>query len=252
MARFDAKSTGTTAICYHAMPPDRAERTALAFQLELCALTKSVPGGRVLFRDLSLRVAAGELVAIVGESGSGKSTLLNIAAGLDTCDTGQILIGGDDLGALDDRGLTELRRRRIGFVFQAFHILPYLTLRRNVALPLALASCNSSEIIARADAILDQVGLGNRGDDYARDLSGGELQRVAIARALIHRPALILADEPTGNLDAETATRILQLFADSTRNSGSAGLLVTHSAAAAAIADRTLVLTASGLAPADG
>jgi putative ABC transport system ATP-binding protein len=137
-------------------------------------------------------------------------------------------------------------------VFQAFHILPYLTLRRNVGLPLALASCNTSEIIARADAFLDQVGLGSRGDDYARDLSGGELQRVAIARALIHRPALILADEPTGNLDAETATRILQLFADSTRNSGSAGLLVTHSAAAAAIADRTLVLTASGLAPFDG
>jgi putative ABC transport system ATP-binding protein len=252
VACFDARSIGATAMRYHAMLPDRAERTALAFQLELCALTKSVPGGRVLFRDLSLRVAAGELVAIVGESGSGKSTLLNIAAGLDACEAGQILIGGDDLGALDDRGLTELRRRRIGFVFQAFHILPYLTLRRNVGLPLALASCNTSEIIARADAILDQVGLGSRGDDYARDLSGGELQRVAIARALIHRPALILADEPTGSLDAETATRILQLFADSTRNSGSAGLLVTHSAAAAAIADRTLVLTASGLAPFDG
>ena len=237
---------------YHAIVPDKAERTALAFQLELRALTKSVPGGRVLFRDLTLRVAAGELVAIIGESGSGKSTLLNLAAGLDAYDEGQILIGGEDLASLDDHGLTDMRRRRIGFVFQAFHILPYLTLRRNVALPLALAGCSRREIIARADAILDQVGLGSRGDDYARDLSGGELQRVAIARALIHRPALILADEPTGNLDAETATRILQLFADSTRNSGSAGLLVTHSAAAAAIADRTLVLTANGLAPADG
>lgn len=206
----------------------------------------------MLFRDVSLNVAAGELVAIVGESGSGKSTLLNIAAGLDRYDEGQILIDGEDLSSLNDHGLTDLRRRRIGFVFQAFHILPYLTLRRNVALPLALAGCESREIVARTDSMLDGVGLGGRGDDYARDLSGGELQRVAIARALIHRPALILADEPTGNLDTDTASRILQLFADSTRNSGSAGLLVTHSAAAAAIADRTLVLTASGLAPANG
>ncbi|WP_238550672.1 ABC transporter ATP-binding protein [Blastomonas sp. AAP53] len=221
-------------------------------QLELRGLTKSVPGGRVLFRNLSLSVAAGELVAIVGESGSGKSTLLNIAAGLDVHDEGRILIGGEDLGLLDDGGLTDLRRRQIGFVFQAFHILPYLTLRRNVALPLALAGGDRREIAARADAMLDVVGLGSRGDDYARDLSGGELQRIAIARALIHRPALILADEPTGNLDSETATRILQLFADSTRKSGSAGLLVTHSAAAAAMADRTLVLTTNGLAPADG
>jgi putative ABC transport system ATP-binding protein len=178
--------------------------------------------------------------------------LLNIAAGLDGYDAGQLLIDGEDLAQFDDRGLTDLRRRRIGFVFQAFHILPYLTLRRNVALPLALAAGDSREITARADAMLDLVGLGSRGDDYARDLSGGELQRIAIARALIHKPALILADEPTGNLDTETAARILQLFADSTRNSGSAGLLVTHSAAAAAIADRTLVLTATGLAPADG
>ena len=206
----------------------------------------------MLFCNLSLSVAAGELVAIVGESGSGKSTLLNIAAGLDTYDAGQILISGEDLAGFDDRRLTDLRRRRIGFVFQAFHILPYLTLRRNVALPLALAAGDRCEIAARADAMLDLVGLGSRGDDYARDLSGGELQRIAIARALVHKPALILADEPTGNLDTETAARILQLFADSTRKSGSAGLLVTHSAAAAAIADRTLVLTATGLAPAGG
>lgn len=237
---------------YHALLPDKTEIPALTSLIELRALTKSVPGGRVLFRDLSLSVAPGELVAIVGESGSGKSTLLNIAAGLDSYDAGQILIGGEDLAQLDDRGLTDLRRRRIGFVFQAFHILPYLTLRRNVALPLALATGDKREIAARADAMLDLVGLGSRGDDYARDLSGGELQRIAIARALIHKPALILADEPTGNLDTETAARILQLFADSTRNSGSAGLLVTHSAAAAAIADRTLVLTATGLAPASG
>jgi putative ABC transport system ATP-binding protein len=252
VARFDGNERAEMAVRYDAFLPDNSERPELAPLLELRALTKSVPGGRVLFRDLSLNVAPGELVAIVGESGSGKSTLLNIAAGLDVYDEGQILIGGEDLALFDDRGLTDLRRRRIGFVFQAFHILPYLTLRRNVALPLALAAGDSRKIIARADAMLDLVGLGSRGDDYARDLSGGELQRIAIARALIHKPALILADEPTGNLDTETAARILQLFADSTRNSGSAGLLVTHSAAAAAIADRTLVLTATGLAPAGG
>ena len=217
--------------------------------LELHALTKSVPGGRLLFRDLSLRVAPGELVAIVGESGSGKSTLLNMAAGLEPFDAGRILIGGEDLAQLNEQGLTDLRRRRIGFVFQAFHILPYLTLRRNVALPLALASGEKRDIDARADTMLELVGLGGRGGDYARDLSGGELQRIAIARALIHKPALILADEPTGNLDSDTAARILKLFADSARNSGSACLLVTHSAAAAAIADRTLELTATGLAP---
>ncbi len=249
---FDGNGCTQAASRYDALLPDRTEIPALASLLELRALTKSVPGGRVLFRDLSLSVAPGELVAIVGESGSGKSTLLNIAAGLDSYDAGQILIGGEDLAQLDDRGLTDLRRRRIGFVFQAFHILPYLTLRRNVALPLALAAGDSREMTARADAMLDLVGLGSRGADYARDLSGGELQRIAIARALIHKPALILADEPTGNLDTETAARILQLFADSTRNSGSAGLLVTHSAAAAAIAHRTLVLTATGLAPAGG
>jgi putative ABC transport system ATP-binding protein len=217
--------------------------------IEIRSLSKSVPGGRVLFRDLSLTVAPGELVAIIGESGSGKSTLLNITAGLQSYDAGEILIGGEDLALLNEQGLTDLRRRQIGFVFQAFHILPYLTLRRNVALPLALAAGHKNDINARADAMLEMVGLGDRGDDYARDVSGGELQRIAIARALIHKPALILADEPTGNLDSETAARILQLFADSARNSGSAGLIVTHSAAAAAIADRTLELTATGLAP---
>lgn len=217
--------------------------------LELRALTKIVPGGRVLFRDLSLSVAPGELVAIVGESGSGKSTLLNMAAGLEPYDAGEILIGGEDLALLNENGLTDLRRRQIGFVFQAFHILPYLTLRRNVALPLALAAGDKGDIEARADSMLERVGLGGRGGDYARDLSGGELQRIAIARALIHKPALILADEPTGNLDSDTAARILKLFADAARNSGSAGLLVTHSPAAAAIADRTLELTATGLTP---
>ena len=221
-------------------------------RLHIAGLGKSVPGGRVLFSGLALDVAPGELVAIMGESGSGKSTLLNVIAGLDRPDAGDIVIEGTRLGGLDERGLTDLRRARIGFVFQAFHILPYLTLRRNVALPLAIGRTGAGEALARADAMLEQVGLGARGNDYARDLSGGEMQRVAIARALIHGPAIILADEPTGNLAPETAALVWALFAQATRERGAAGLLVTHSAAAAAIADRTMLLTPSGLVAADG
>jgi len=216
-------------------------------RLHIDGLQKSVPGGRILFSGLTLDVAAGELVAIMGESGSGKSTLLNMIAGLDQADSGEVVIEGERLSALDERGLTDLRRRRIGFVFQAFHILPYLTLRQNVALPLAISGTRGGGALAQADSMLDLVGLGTRGDDYARDLSGGELQRVAIARALVHEPALILADEPTGNLDPETAARILTLIADATRQRGAAAILVTHSAAAAAVADRTLELTTTGL-----
>lgn len=211
------------------------------------ALGKSVPGPRQLFRALDLAVAAGELVAIIGESGVGKSTLLNILAGLDGADEGTVAIDGVVLGDLNETARTRLRRERIGFVFQAFHILPYLTLGQNVALPLALVSSDADAASARAEKMLDAVGLGGRGDDYARDLSGGELQRVAIARALVHRPALILADEPTGNLDPETAARVLALFAEGVRGHGAAGVMVTHSAATAAIADRVLKLGAAGL-----
>ncbi|WBH15127.1 ABC transporter ATP-binding protein [Sphingomonas radiodurans] len=210
-------------------------------------LTKSVPGPRRLFQHLDLAVASGELVAIIGESGVGKSTLLNILAGLDEVDGGSVAIDGVDLGNLDETARTRLRRERIGFVFQAFHILPYLTLRQNVALPLALVSPGAAAAEQRAEAMLDAVGLGGRGEGYARDLSGGELQRVAIARALVHRPALILADEPTGNLDPETAARVLSLFAGAVRDHGAAGVMVTHSAASAAIADRVLTLGAEGL-----
>ncbi|WP_380783207.1 ABC transporter ATP-binding protein [Sphingomonas sp. R86520] len=215
--------------------------------LTVRALGKSVPGPRRLFRHLDLDVRAGELVAIIGESGVGKSTLLNILAGLDDADEGSVAIDGIDLGTLDETARTRLRRERIGFVFQAFHILPYLTLRQNVALPLALVSPDNAAATVRAEEMLDAVGLNGRGDGYARDLSGGELQRVAIARALVHRPALILADEPTGNLDPETAGRVLSLFADAVRGNGAAGVMVTHSDASAAIADRVLTLGAEGL-----
>ena len=215
--------------------------------LSVKALAKSVPGSRLLFRHLDLDVRAGELVAIIGESGVGKSTLLNILAGLDDADEGAVSIDGVELGGLDETARTRLRRERIGFVFQAFHILPYLTLQQNVALPLALVSPDAAAADRRAVEMLDAVGLAGRGDGYARDLSGGELQRVAIARALVHRPALILADEPTGNLDPDTAARVLTLFAEAVRENGAAGVMVTHSEASAAIADRVLTLGVEGL-----
>jgi putative ABC transport system ATP-binding protein len=215
--------------------------------LSLTALKKSVPGGRVLFEALDLELDRGEFVAVKGESGAGKSTLLNLVAGLDVPDSGRIAIDGVALDALDDDARTLLRRERIGFVFQAFHILPHLTLAQNIALPLVLQRANSDEAIAKANGMLASVGMAGRGEDYPRALSGGELQRVAIARALIHRPSLLLADEPTGNLDPETAKRILELFAGQVRGAGAATLLVTHSDIAASVADRTLTLTREGL-----
>lgn len=215
--------------------------------LHIIDLAKTVPGGRQLWHDLSLRVEQQEIVAIMGESGVGKSTLLNLVAGLDTPDSGRILINGADLAGLSDDARTLLRRDHIGFVFQAFHILPHLTLAQNIALPLALATAPAEAALTTAKAMLADVGLAGRGDDFPAQLSGGELQRIAIGRALVHRPALILADEPTGNLDPETAERILALFQNAVRASGAAAVIVTHSERAGAIADRILVLGPEGL-----
>ena len=220
--------------------------------LALTGLRKSVPGGRVLFEGLDLRVAPGEVVAIMGESGVGKSTLLNLAAGLDQADGGSVAIDGVALESLDDDGRTRLRRDRIGFVFQAFHILPHLSLAQNVALPLVLQGMGAAEATARAGVMLAAVGLGGREAARPSQLSGGELQRVALARALAHRPAVVLSDEPTGNLDPDTADRILDLFVAEVRASGAAAILVTHSERAAAVAERRLILTPGGLVPRDG
>lgn len=216
--------------------------------LEIAGLSKSVPGGRVLFEGLDLRLEPGEFVAVMGESGVGKSTFLNLIAGLDDADSGDVKVGGVDLSELNDDDRTRLRRDRIGFVFQAFHVLPHLNLGQNVALPLALQGTGEAAALAKAGDMLGSVGLEGRAADYPRQLSGGEMQRVAIARALVHEPALILADEPTGNLDPETAARVLDVFTAQIRRSGAAALLVTHSEVAAAAADRTLVLGRAGLA----
>jgi putative ABC transport system ATP-binding protein len=211
--------------------------------LELVNLNKSY-GGRTLLADLSHRFQPGEFVAIMGESGVGKSTLLNLIAGLDVPDAGQVVVDGTPMSTLDDEAATRLRRARMGFIFQAFHVLPHLTLEQNVALPLLL---NGGGDTTRARAMLDAVGLAGRGHDFPRQLSGGEMQRVAIARALVHRPALLLADEPTGNLDPETAGGILHLLRAEIKASGAGAIMVTHSHAAAAMADHTLLLTRSGL-----
>jgi putative ABC transport system ATP-binding protein len=197
---------------------------------------------RRVLQDVNLHVAAGEYVAIMGESGSGKSTLLNLIAGLDRPDTGSVWIDGVDLGTLDEDPRTLLRRRRMGFVFQAFHLLPYLSAARNVALPLALNRVGGAAADQRIAELLAAVGLGDRADSAPGELSGGEMQRVAIARALAHRPAVLLADEPTGNLDPRIAASVLTMLRDQVKRDGAAGILVTHSAAAAASADRVYVL----------
>jgi putative ABC transport system ATP-binding protein len=215
--------------------------------LKIVGLAKTVPGGRILFHDLDLELGAGEQLAIRGESGVGKSTLLNLIAGLDLPDRGEILLRGTALGPLDEAARTDLRRDHIGFVFQAFHILPHLTLAQNVALPLLLQKSSRAAALERAGELLGAVGLGDRRTSYPKEISGGELQRVAIARALVHEPALILADEPTGNLDPDTAAQVLDLLGKAVRERGAAMLLVTHSPAAAAIAGRTMLLTNQGL-----
>ena len=201
-------------------------------------------GAIPVFANVSLDVAAGEFVAIVGESGVGKSTLLNCLAGLDHWDDGTVAIDGIDLAGLDDDDRALLRRQRIGFVFQAFHVLPHLDVAQNIGLPLMLLKRPDD---ARVQAMLEAVGLQGLGARLPQELSGGQLQRVAIARALVHRPGLLLADEPTGNLDPTTAAKVMDALIAQTREHGAALVLVTHSEAAAGRADRVLHLRSEGI-----
>jgi putative ABC transport system ATP-binding protein len=222
--------------------------------LEVHGLAKHY-GNTPVFQEVYLSVGRGEVVALLGESGVGKSTLLNCIAGLDQADVGTVRIAGHDVGGLSEHAASLLRRTKLGFVFQAFHVLPHLSVADNVALPLLLQGLRErDEVEHRVRAMLEAVGLPGFGARQPRQLSGGQLQRVAIARALVHRPALILADEPTGNLDPATAARILDLLVTQARAQQAACLIVSHAPAATERADRSLWLTPEGienLAPGD-
>ena len=218
--------------------------------VELRQLSKTYREGeaeRAVLREVSLTIASGEIVVLVGRSGSGKSTLLNLVAGIDRPSAGSVAVNGTDLTALDEGARTRFRRRHIGFVFQFFNLIPLLTVEENLLLPLDLNGRADASGVARARALLERVGLGGRGDSFPDRLSGGEQQRVAIARALIHDPALILADEPTGNLDADTAATVLDLLDTLAREMGRTVLMATHSREVIGVADRIFTMERGAL-----
>jgi putative ABC transport system ATP-binding protein len=229
-----------------ALPDPETGEPEAEVLLAVNGLSKSFGDPSVL-DGLSLRLSAGEFIAVMGESGAGKSTLLNLIAGLDRPDAGSVHFLGRDLSAIDERGRTLLRRRAMGFVFQAFHLLPHLTVTQNVELPLALNGFDDEARRDRTEEMLAAVGLGAKAGNYPRQLSGGEMQRVAVARALAHRPRLLLADEPTGNLDRDNAAQVLTLLREQAKARGCATILATHSAAAAAGADRVYLLEGGSL-----
>jgi putative ABC transport system ATP-binding protein len=197
-------------------------------------------------KNVSLELRGGEMVALVGPSGCGKSTLLNLLSGVDRADSGAVLVCGVDLTRADERDLVRLRRSKIGIVFQAFHLVPHLTVEENVALPLALAGVRDDE---RVRALLERVGLGARRKHHPSELSGGEQQRTAVARALVHKPAIVLADEPTGNLDSSSGATVLALLDELRRTEGAALVLATHDAKVAASADRIVRMADGSLVP---
>jgi putative ABC transport system ATP-binding protein len=197
---------------------------------------------QVVFDTLSFGLDRGEVVALLGESGSGKTTLLNLMSGIDTPDAGLVMLDGMAVHALGEPARTLLRRERIGFVFQFFNLIPTLTVEENIALPLQLLGQSGQSAHERVSRLLEETGLSGAGERYPETLSGGEQQRAAIARALVHEPALLLADEPTGNLDEKTARRIIDLLTELVRRKGATLLLVTHSKSVARAADRLLLL----------
>jgi len=234
------KTNGKAASAYH----DLNNSAGMDF-LRLERLSKSYQEGdqsRVVFININLEIAQGEVVAILGKSGSGKTTMLNLVSGIDRVDEGDILFEGRRLTAMDDRSLTIFRRRYIGFIFQFFNLIPTLNVWENLVLPLELNGMSQPGDLKRAEELLASVGLADRKGTFPDRLSGGEQQRVAIARALVHNPLLVLADEPTGNLDEETGISILHLLDRLTRQTGKSMILVTHSAEAASIADRVFAL----------
>ena len=207
------------------------------------------PATAPIFEHLDFELVKGEYLALMGESGAGKSTLLNIIAGLEPATSGEIILDGQALDAGNDERITLFRRAKLGFIFQAFHLLPYLSVFENIALPLRLNRWKETDITQRVTEMLEAVSLATKVAALPRELSGGEMQRVAIARALAHRPALLLADEPTGNLDPDTAQQILALLRNEIRRNGTTAILVTHSGIAARSADRAVMLTRQGLLP---
>ena len=213
--------------------------------IRLQNLSKGFQEGRVnreVLNDASATINKGEFIAVLGRSGSGKSTLLNLISGIDQADHGSVYLDGQDLTALNDHERTIFRRHHIGFIFQFFNLIPTLTVLENVMLPLELNGTPPAEAEGRAKACISEVGLQGREATFPDRLSGGEQQRVAIARALVHEPALILADEPTGNLDEKTGRHVMQLLDRLTRQTGKNLILVTHSAEAASFADRIIFL----------
>jgi putative ABC transport system ATP-binding protein len=219
--------------------------------VELLHVSKTYREGdseRVVLSDVSVAIEPGEIVVLVGRSGSGKSTLLNLIAGIDRPTAGRVVVDGTDLTALDEDARTRFRRRRIGFVFQFFNLIPLLTVEENLLLPLELNGMADAPGVARARGLLERVGLAGRGASLPDRLSGGEQQRVAIARALVHDPALILADEPTGTLDAETAAAVLALLDGLAREAGKTVVMVTHSREVVGVADRIFAVRRGGLA----
>jgi putative ABC transport system ATP-binding protein len=226
-------------------PDNGAEQSAPLVRLEGVSKSFAEAGQRHhVLHEASASFAAGEIVALMGKSGSGKSTLLNLISGIDTPDSGQVWIAGQALTSLSEHERTLFRRRSIGFVFQFFNLVPTLSVLENILLPLELNGHSGRQAQQTAHALLEQVGLANRASSYPDRLSGGEQQRIALARALAHDPPLLLADEPTGNLDSETSSQVLELLNRLTRQAGKTLLLVTHSTEVAALADRMLYLRA--------